>query len=103
MSIASEVGAAHFDRPLETMLRYQRRDSPPALTSPAGEGTLRSWSCTRSRWHDMGRAANNGSPEKAPVYELLAHDIKALDVEAVFGLMSADTALLATALDTIGV
>lgn len=51
----------------------------------------------------MARAAMNGSPEKAPVYEVLAHDIKAIGVEAVFGLMSDDTALLATALDTIGV
>src|SRR5262249_57529829 len=101
MSIASEVGAAHFDRPLETMLRYQRRDryrhSPPALTWPAGEGTLRSWFCTRSRWHDMGRAANNGSPEKAPVYELLAPNIKALNAQAAFGLMTAHTPLLPTA------
>jgi acetolactate synthase I/II/III large subunit len=41
--------------------------------------------------------------EKAPVYQVLAEDIKAMGVEAVFGLMSDDTALFATALDTAGV
>ena len=51
----------------------------------------------------MARAAMNGSPEKAPVYQVLADDIKAIGVEAVFGLMSDDTALFATALDTAGV
>ena len=40
---------------------------------------------------------------KAPVYQVLAEDIKAIGVEAVFGLMSDDTALFATALDTAGV
>jgi hypothetical protein len=44
----------------------------------------------------MTRAAKKDSTERAPVYEVLAHDIKAMDVEAVFGLMSDDTALLAT-------
>ena len=34
----------------------------------------------------MTRAANKGSAERTPVYEVLAHDIKAMDVEAVFGL-----------------
>ena len=38
-----------------------------------------------------------------PVYQVLAEDIKAMGVEAVFGLMSDDTALFATALDTSGV
>ena len=41
--------------------------------------------------------------DKAPVYQVLAEDIKAMGVEAVFGLMSDDTALFATALDTAGV
>ena len=41
--------------------------------------------------------------DKAPVYQVLAEDIKAMGVEAVFGLMSDDTALFATALDTSGV
>jgi acetolactate synthase I/II/III large subunit len=41
--------------------------------------------------------------ETAPVYQVLAEDIKAMGVEAVFGLMSDDTALFATALDTAGV
>src|SRR5262247_1683419 len=57
----------------------------------------------RLRWHGMTRAAKKDSTERAPVYEVLAHDIKAMDVEAVFGLMSDDTALFATALDTVGV
>jgi acetolactate synthase-1/2/3 large subunit len=51
----------------------------------------------------MTHAVKMGSTERAPVYEVLAHDIKAMDVEAVFGLMSDDTALFATALDTVGV
>ncbi len=51
----------------------------------------------------MARTANSASGEKAPVYEVLAHDIKAMGVEAVFGLMSDDTALFATSLDTAGV
>ena len=47
--------------------------------------------------------ANKASGDRAPVYEVLAHDIKAMGVEAVFGLMSDDTALLATSLDAAGV
>ena len=43
------------------------------------------------------------SSRKAPVYQVLAEDIKAMGVEAAFGLMSDDTALFATALDTVGV
>ena len=39
---------------------------------------------------------------KSPLYQLLAEDIVATGVEAVFGLISDDTALLATALDTSG-
>jgi acetolactate synthase-1/2/3 large subunit len=38
-----------------------------------------------------------------PAYEALAHDIKGLGVEMTFGLMSDDTALLVTTLDSIGV
>jgi thiamine pyrophosphate-dependent acetolactate synthase large subunit-like protein len=37
-----------------------------------------------------------------PLYQVLAEDITAMGVEAVFGLMSDDTALLVTALDTAG-
>jgi acetolactate synthase I/II/III large subunit len=51
----------------------------------------------------MARTDNEASGEKAPVYEVLAQDIKAMGVEAVFGLMSDDTALFATSLDTAGV
>lgn len=39
----------------------------------------------------------------APIYELLARDIKAAGVEAVFGLMSDDTALLVSTIDALGV
>lgn len=40
---------------------------------------------------------------KTPVYQILADDIKAMGVDAVFGLMSDDTAMFATALDMAGV
>jgi thiamine pyrophosphate-dependent acetolactate synthase large subunit-like protein len=43
------------------------------------------------------------SRRKAPVYQVLAEDIRTMGIEAAFGLMSDDTALLATALDTVGV
>ena len=42
-------------------------------------------------------------PFSVPVYEALARDIKSHGIEAVFGLMSDDTALLVTTLDAIGV
>jgi hypothetical protein len=38
----------------------------------------------------------------SPLYEVLAEDTVAMGVEAAFGLISDDTALLATALDTSG-
>ena len=38
-----------------------------------------------------------------PVYEALAKDIKSLDVECVFGLISDDTAQLITVIDALGV
>lgn len=43
------------------------------------------------------------SPNTVPAYEALAHDIRGLGTEAVFGLMSDDTALLVTTLDAMGV
>jgi len=43
------------------------------------------------------------STGKALVYQVLAEDIRAMGIDAAFGLMSDDTALLATALDTAGV
>ena len=43
------------------------------------------------------------SSAMVPAYEGLAHDIKALGVNVVFGLMSDDTALLVTTLDAMGV
>jgi thiamine pyrophosphate-dependent acetolactate synthase large subunit-like protein len=48
----------------------------------------------------QGSATSSG---KAFVYQVLAEDIRAMGIEAAFGLMSDDTALLATALDTAGV
>ena len=38
-----------------------------------------------------------------PVYEVLARDIQTLGIQAVFGLLSDDTAMFATALDAIGI
>jgi thiamine pyrophosphate-dependent acetolactate synthase large subunit-like protein len=38
-----------------------------------------------------------------PVHQVLAEDIKALGIQQVFGLMSDDTAVFVTALDSIGV
>ena len=38
-----------------------------------------------------------------PTYQVLVEDIKALGVEQVFGLMSDDTAVFATALDSSGI
>ncbi|MGE0313458.1 MAG: thiamine pyrophosphate-binding protein [Lautropia sp.] len=43
------------------------------------------------------------APRPIPVYEALALDIRAMGVKSVFGLMSDDTALLATTLDSMGV
>src|SRR5258706_16210451 len=40
---------------------------------------------------------------RAHTYQVLVEDIKALGVEQVFGLMSDDTAVFATALDSSGV
>ena len=50
----------------------------------------------------MERAAGAQRSGKSPLYQLLAEDIVATGVEAVFSLISDDTALLATALDTSG-
>ena len=48
-------------------------------------------------------AAVAAAAAMAPAYEALAHDIKGLGVDVTFGLMSDDTALLVTTLDSIGV
>ncbi|MGE0767590.1 MAG: thiamine pyrophosphate-binding protein [Hyphomicrobiaceae bacterium] len=48
-------------------------------------------------------AAHEKTSGKIPVFQVLADDIKAMGIECVFGLMSDDTALFATALDTAGV
>ncbi len=44
-----------------------------------------------------------GNAQRVPTHQILAEDIKALGVEQVFGLMSDDTAVFATALDSSGV
>jgi len=49
------------------------------------------------------RRSSEKPSRKAPVYQILAEDIKAMGIEAAFGLMSDDTAQFATALDTMGV
>ena len=46
--------------------------------------------------------AGAGRMSTFPLYQVLAEDITAMGVEAAFGLMSDDTALLVTALDTAG-
>lgn len=51
----------------------------------------------------MQDRADTKAARKTPVYQVLADDIKAMGVEAVFGLMSDDTALFATSLDSAGV
>jgi thiamine pyrophosphate-dependent acetolactate synthase large subunit-like protein len=50
---------------------------------------------------DMEQVRSDGSGT-LPLYRLLAEDIAGIGVEAVFGLISDDTALLATALDSAG-
>jgi acetolactate synthase-1/2/3 large subunit len=47
--------------------------------------------------------AADGRQRRVPTYQILVEDIKALGVEQVFGLMSDDTAVFATALDSSGV
>ena len=44
-----------------------------------------------------------GTQRRAPTYQVLVEDIKAMGVEQVFGLMSDDTAVFATALDSSGI
>ena len=43
------------------------------------------------------------STRRVPAYEALAADIKNLGMEALLGLMSDDTALFVTTLDSMGV
>ena len=64
--------------------------SPKSIGSYQGEG-------------DMNTANGGHAVRTVPVYEVLAADIKSLGVEAVFGLMSDDTALFVTALDMVGI
>jgi thiamine pyrophosphate-dependent acetolactate synthase large subunit-like protein len=52
---------------------------------------------------DKERSSRQKSSPRAPVYQVLAEEIRSVGIEAAFGLMSDDTALLATALDAAGV
>jgi thiamine pyrophosphate-dependent acetolactate synthase large subunit-like protein len=45
----------------------------------------------------------SGMQRRVPTYQVLVDDLKALGVEQVFGLMSDDTAVFATALDSSGI
>ena len=47
--------------------------------------------------------AAHGTQRRVPTYQVLVEDIKALGVEQVFGLMSDDTAVFVTALDSSGI
>ena len=51
----------------------------------------------------MNSEGTGRTAREVPVYEVLAADIKSLGVEAVFGLMSDDTAIFVTALDMVGI
>ena len=52
---------------------------------------------------DAQRLKGNDLDSLIPAYEAIARDLKASGVQEVFGLMSDDTALLATSLDGMGV
>src|SRR4029077_11913327 len=47
--------------------------------------------------------ADGNTERRTPTYQLLVDDLKALGVQQVFGLMSDDTAVFATALDSSGI
>jgi acetolactate synthase I/II/III large subunit len=47
--------------------------------------------------------AAGGTERRSPTYQVLVDDLKVLGVEQVFGLMSDDTAVFATALDSSGI
>ena len=49
------------------------------------------------------QAETTQSRRVLPAYEVLAMDVQSLGVDAVFGLVSDDTVMFATALDMIGV
>src|SRR5512132_4420059 len=50
-----------------------------------------------------GDSMQDRGVQRVPTYQVLAEDIKALGIEQVFGLMSDDTAVFATALDSSGI
>ena len=52
---------------------------------------------------ETGVGLPSSGAARVPAYEALASDIKSLGIEAVFGLMSDDTALFVTTLDSMGV
>src|SRR5512139_2640599 len=47
--------------------------------------------------------AAGGADRRSPTYQVLVDDLKALGIHQVFGLMSDDTAVFATALDSAGI
>jgi acetolactate synthase I/II/III large subunit len=49
------------------------------------------------------KSVTGGVERRMPTYQVLVDDLKALGVEQVFGLMSDDTAVFATALDSSGI
>src|SRR3982074_1813597 len=51
----------------------------------------------------MLKEAASGTERRAPTYQVLVEDLKALGIQQVFGLMSDDTAVFATALDSSGI
>ena len=51
----------------------------------------------------MNDPPSAGTGRVIPVYQALAEDIRALGVEAVFGLMSDDTAVFAVTLEALGI
>ena len=51
----------------------------------------------------LERSSGQTRSRKVPVYQVLAEDLQHMGARVAFGLMSDDTALLATALDSLGV
>src|SRR5215467_12806441 len=79
-----------------------------ALTRPGRARNLNAHQSPGYRRHEMvsrteQHPSRDTSRRKAPVYQVLAEDMKSMGIEAIFSLISDDTALLATALDTAGV
>jgi Thiamine pyrophosphate enzyme, N-terminal TPP binding domain len=83
----------------------KRRPARSAAASYATRNTLWLPKALREESEMERMAQQRAGAERSgtsPLYQVLAEDIAAMGVEAVFGLISDDTALLATALDTSG-